>query len=131
MRALAGLLLASWLVGCATEVNRDGAWALADLTGAPKDAPLPTLAISSAHLSGFTGCNRVAGEIETDANVATFFRGGLAVTEMYCEAGEAMAMERAFLAALNRARDARIVAGELVFFDVNNREIMRFRRAPS
>jgi hypothetical protein len=38
-------------------------------------------------------------------------------------------MERALLEALERTGDARIEDGMLIFFDVNNREIMRFVRA--
>lgn len=121
MRAL---FLATALLACATPVNRDGEWALASLPGAPADAPRPTLSIAGARLSGFAGCNRVSATIESDGNVAAFFRGSVATTRMYCQ-GPAMEMERAFLAALERTGDARIESGALVFYDVNNSEIMR------
>lgn len=122
-------VLALALLACAAPVRRDGEWALASLPGAPANAPRPTLSIAGDRLSGFTGCNRVVGAIESDGNVAAFFRGSPAVTEMYCEANAAMEMERVFLEALERTGDARIEGGALVFFDVNNQEIMRFEAA--
>ncbi len=123
------LFLGLALLACASPVQRDGEWALANLPGAPANAPRPTLTINGNQLSGFAGCNRVIATIESDGNVAGFFRGSPGVTEMYCEGNSAMEMEQAFLAALNRTGDARIEEGALVFYDADNREIMRFEPA--
>lgn len=120
------------LAACASPslaVDRDGAWTLSELAGAPSNAPRPTLTIAGSQMSGFAGCNRLSAQIETDPNVAAFFRGGPAVTRMYCQADNAMAMEHAFLEALNRTGDARIEGGALVFFDVNAQPIIRFERS--
>lgn len=124
---LTGLLV---LAACAapTVPNRDGEWRLAELAGAPADAPTPTLTIVDADIGGFTGCNRFSGRIEEDPNVAAFFRGDVAVTEMYCEAENAMAMERVLLDALYRTGDIRREDEGLVFYDVNAQPIMRFER---
>lgn len=132
-RAIPGFFVALALLACAPPtgeqqqlaVQRDGAWALASLPGAPANAPQPTLTIAGDELSGFTGCNSVSATIESDPNVAAFFRSGPSATEMACEA-PAMEMERVFLEALSRTGDARIEGRELVFYDVDNREIMRF-----
>ncbi len=126
----AALALATlFVVGCATPVDRNGSWVLANLPGAASDAPRPTLEIDDARMSGFAGCNRLTAAIETDPNVAAFFRGNVATTRMMCP-GPAMEMERAFLDALNSTGDARVEGDDLVFFDVNSQEIMRFSRAP-
>lgn len=126
---LFGLLALAACASPSGAVDRDGEWTLSELAGAPPDAPRPTLTIAGAQMSGFAGCNRLSAQIETDPNVAAFFRGGPAVTRMYCQVNNAMAMEQAFLEALNRTGDARIEGGELVFFDVNARPIMRFERS--
>lgn len=123
-------ILALALLGCAAApVARDGNWVLAHLPGAPEDAPRPTLEIEGAQMSGFAGCNRFSATIETDPNVAAFFRGSPAATEMYCTDAHAMDMEGAFFDALTRTGDARIEGETLVFYDVNNQEIMRFAAA--
>jgi len=122
------VLLAFALNACATPIVRDGEWALSNLQGAPTDAPRPNLTIEGERMSGFAGCNRLTAQIETDPNVAAFFRGPVATTRMHCE-GAAMDMERALLLALERTGDARIEDNMLIFFDVNNHEIMRFVRA--
>jgi heat shock protein HslJ len=129
MKVIAALFTLAILVACASHarVDRDGAWELAALPGAPEGAPRPQLTIDDVEISGFAGCNRFFAQIESDPNVAAFFRGSVGATRMYCQ-GAPMVMERAFLEALERTGDARIVGGELVFFDTQSQEIMRFRR---
>ncbi|MBY0563073.1 MAG: META domain-containing protein [Hyphomonadaceae bacterium] len=107
-----------------------GEWRLAELSGAPMNAPRPTLIINGADISGFAGCNNFSGRVEDDPNVAAFFRDGVAVTEMYCEDPDAMAMERLFLNALNRTGDIRAEGNGIVFYDTDARPIMRFEPAP-
>ncbi len=133
-QAIPGFFVAVALLACApptpgageqVAIQREGAWALASLPGASASAPQPTLTIAGDELSGFTGCNSVSATIESDPNVAAFFRSGPSATEMACEA-PAMEMERVFLEALSRTGDARVEGRELVFYDVDNREIRGF-----
>jgi heat shock protein HslJ len=130
MKMIVAFAAVAALAACASPMamDRDGSWELAALRGAPAGVPTPNLRIDDTQISGFAGCNRYVGQIESDPNVAAFFRGSLAVTQMYCE-GAPMQIEQAFLEALAQTGDMRSVGDDLVVFDTQNREIMRFRRA--
>ena len=125
-----GLFVFLALAGCAAppplSMERpSGAWVLDRLAGAPTgDLQRPTITFEGDRISGFAGCNRYFGQRATEPNVAAYF-SGIGATRMAC-IGPAMELERSFLAGLDRARDARVVNGLLVLFDVSDHEVMRF-----
>jgi heat shock protein HslJ len=80
-------------------------WTLVELVGEPvelgHDETVPHLVfdLEEAHVSGSTGCNRIAGAFALSEDELRF--GALATTRMAC-AEEVMQRERRFLEALAR-----------------------------
>lgn len=108
-----------------------GKWVLKNGKGlAPENVqsnekPFLSFDVKEQRLSGFTGCNRIFGPIDTAAMVKegkTDF-SKLASTRMLCNDN---GVERAFLDNMNKAVSIAIVGGDLVLSDKDGAELMRF-----
>lgn len=104
-------------------------WELVELGGAP--APVGQggrratllLADSGGRVSGFAGCNRMAGHYELDGETLRF--GPMVLTRMAC--AEGMGLENRFRAALETVRGYRTITDGLELLD-ERKSIARFRR---
>jgi heat shock protein HslJ len=87
-------------------LKQGGKWGLATLKGKEPQLPegmeeTPYIAVDSisGRLSGFAGCNRMAGTVEIHGDSISF--PGLVSTRMYCEGRQQL--EDSFMAALRDA----------------------------
>jgi heat shock protein HslJ len=83
----------------------------------------PTARFEGGTASGSTGCNRYTGPYTLDGD--TLELGAIASTRMAC-APRADAVEREFLAALERVDHWRFDADGLVLLDDGNAELLHF-----
>jgi heat shock protein HslJ len=143
MRELAclGAGLAALAIGCASappapqgEKTVLGAqyligseWELTDLAGTPVlEDRTPTMAfLEPGRVSGTGSCNRYSGA--ADIGDGTLRVGQLASTRMAC-AKEVDDQEKAFLNALQNARQIELVGGVLVVHTESLEQPLRFRR---
>ena len=127
MRRLLALVAVAAMAGCG-EGDDPGAAA-----GAPSFEGVPWVTDSGASatfdagtVAGSTGCNQFTASYTHDG--ATLEIGAPAVTRMACPPPED-AVEREFLAALERVAGWRRDGGELVLVDADEKELLRFREA--
>ena len=106
-----------------------GDWTLTELggrpapTGAGGQHPTLRLDTDSSHVSGFAGCNRIAGGFTVDGQNIHF--ATLAMTKMACTEG--MELEQRFADALAYTNRYELTASGLTFFD-GNTPVARFSR---
>ena len=129
MRFLPAFLL---LAACATTgaTLENTYWKLVLLDGA---AVPPTqreahfvLHPADQRLSGSGGCNGIGGGYRLDGDSLRF--GQMIRTMMACPTG--METESAFLAALGRARTARVSGQQLLLLDADGKTLARFEAQP-
>ena len=98
-------------------------WMLAELDGAPvelgenESVPHLVLDLEESHVTGSTGCNRLAGSFALSADGLRF--GPLATTRTAC-AEHAMQLETAFLAALVRITSYELDGSSLTLLEGEN-----------
>jgi heat shock protein HslJ len=102
-------------------------WRLVELDGEPVrrggDERSPYLMFhGDGRVSGFGGCNRLAGTYEANGDRLTL--GPLAATKMAC--ADVMDIESAFLAALGRVRRWKLESGRLGLFADGNSPLAVF-----
>jgi heat shock protein HslJ len=127
--AAAALLAAEGAAAGPLPLEAEGDWTAVEIAGAdvPAERP-PTLTLSPDAVSGFTGCNRFHGALETDGSTVRI--GPLAATRMACK-GDRTALERAVLDALqSRTAGLRLDGGRLVLVDGAGDPVAVFTRAP-
>jgi len=125
MRRLIALAGLAAMIGCGDEGGaaaggpsfEDVPWALA--TG-------PSATFSDGKVSGSAGCNRFTASYTLDGSALEI--GDIATTNMACPP-PADAVERKFLAALERVEGWRVEDGELVLEDGDGGELLRFHEA--
>ncbi|MBN1929336.1 MAG: META domain-containing protein [Chlorobiaceae bacterium] len=83
---------------------------------------------SSRTMVGAGGCNQINGSFRHSAGVLRF--GPIASTKMMCRP-EVMARDRAFVAALGKARSYVIDGRRLKLYDRAGREVLRFMAVKS
>jgi len=83
----------------------------------------PSAAFVDGRVAGSTGCNRYTGPYRVDGSSLEL--GPLAVTLMACLPPRD-AVERAYLATLERVAARRVESGELVLLDASGGELLRF-----
>ena len=99
----------------AEPVITDRQWSLRELDGQPLDTAAltnpPTLLLTSSgtQVSGFAGCNRLAGTYKLGSGTLEF--GPLVLTRMACPS---MELEARYTAALGRVRQYRLERDRLV-----------------
>jgi heat shock protein HslJ len=86
----------------------------------------PTARFADGTVSGWTGCNRFTASYSGDGGSLEI--GAVATTQMACEPA-AEAVQRDYLAALERVAAARVEGDELVLSDGDGSELLRFRAA--
>ncbi len=137
-----GLAAAVGLAGCqaisgytpTTSAEIAGDWRLTDINGEqmrtllPVGDRVPTITIGDeGQLSGFTGVNRMNGQIDTAALAeGRWVLGPVATTKM-AGAGEHMAVEALFLATLAKA-DAVHLRGDYLTLSDDGTPILKFWR---
>ncbi len=104
--------------GSAAPSFEDVAWTLT--TGGEH---APTARFADGTVSGWTGCNRFTASYEGAVEIGT-----VATTQMACPPA-AEAVQREYLAALERVRGWRGEGDELVLEDAEGKELLRFRAA--
>jgi heat shock protein HslJ len=92
------------------------------LAGSAAERP-PTLDFTDTGAAGFAGCNQWFATLRQEAGALRF--ESIGSTRMACE-GPRMEVERSFLAALERARNARRDGDTLVLLDEAGGEAARF-----
>jgi heat shock protein HslJ len=109
----------------------DKQWSLQELEGQPLDSAArfkpPTLMLASAgsQVSGYAGCNRMAGSYTLRPGTLEF--GPLAMTRMACPA---MDLETRFSAMMGAVRQYRVEENQLVLL-ADGRVLARFDPAPA
>ncbi|MBJ7328314.1 MAG: META domain-containing protein [Solirubrobacteraceae bacterium] len=93
----------------------DVPWLLRDST--------PSATFAHDHVAGFGGCNRYSAPAEINGD--TVLVGKVAATQMACQ-GAAAAVEKEFLAKLQRAERWRVTGDVLTLSDADDRELLRF-----
>lgn len=78
---------------------------------------------SSRTMVGSGGCNRISSSFRQSPGLIRF--GPITSTKMLCRQ-EVMLRDRAFVAALRKARSYRIDGRRLMLFDQTGREVLRF-----
>jgi len=86
----------------------------------------PTATFEGSAVSGSTGCNRFSGRYALDGDALAL--SALATTLLAC-APPLDAVERAFVAALERVAGWRVAGGELALLDATGEELLRFAPA--
>ncbi len=86
----------------------------------------PTARFADGTVSGWTGCNRFTASYRGEGGSLEI--GTVGTTQMAC-APPAEAVQREFLAALERVAAARVEGDELVLEDGEGHELLRFRAA--
>lgn len=102
-------------------------WVLAsgvDVEGWESVAPSATFV--GATVRGSTGCNRYTAPFTVDGD--TLELGAIAATQMACD-GPADAVERAYVAALEKVAGWRVEDDELVLVDADGGELLRYATA--
>ena len=133
---LAGLLVIATAAGCGGDEDGDGdsvadassiegvPWVLAsgvDVAGWEEVAPSATF--EGGRVAGSTGCNRYTGSYTIDGDVLEL--GQIASTRMAClPPGDAV--EREYVAALERVAAWDVEDDELVLHDGDHEEVLRF-----
>lgn len=106
-----------------------GDWTLTELggrpapTGAGGQHPNLRFDTDSSHVSGFAGCNRIAGSFTVDGQKLHF--APLAMTKMACIEG--MELEQRFADTLARTNRYELTASGMTFFD-GSTPVARFSR---
>lgn len=109
-----------------SSVDLAGEWVVTDLMDATlPEGPPVTLAFEAGEISGFSGCNRFNATVAIDGTKVSF--GPLAMTRMAC-GQEAMAVEIAFIRAMQRINEAQIDADGVLSLMGFGLEMMRARR---
>jgi len=83
----------------------------------------PSAAFSEGRVAGSTGCNRFTGPFALDGDRLEL--GAIASTRMAC-APPVMALEQAYLEALDRVAHWRIEDGSLMLSDEQGKDLLRF-----
>lgn len=99
-RVLLIVVLATTAVlgACSAGTGADGSWTLSELTVDGEQLAIPaevTLVVDGDRVSGTSGCNTYSGEATTDDDAVVV--SSVAVTQMFCEDTDVMALEARFL----------------------------------
>jgi heat shock protein HslJ len=126
VRWLVALAAIAAVIGCGEEEGgaaaapssfEDIAWALVSPAG-------PSATFTDGKVSGSTGCNQFGASYTQDGEALTI--GDIASTQMAC-GPKADAVERAYVAALERVASWRREADELTLTDADGSALLRFR----
>jgi heat shock protein HslJ len=102
-------------------------WVLASGLAAPgAERRTPSATFADGTVAGLAGCNRFRGSYTVDGSALEI--GTIASTQMACS-DEADAVEREYLAALERVAEWRGDAAEMTLADRDGNELLRFRHA--
>lgn len=86
----------------------------------------PSATFAGATVSGSTGCNRYTAPFTVEGDALEL--GAIASTQMACD-GPADAVERAYVAALDRVTGWRVEGEELLLVDADGAELLRYATA--
>jgi heat shock protein HslJ len=135
--SLAGLLAFATVAGCGGEDGDGSAADPSSIEGVPWvlaagidvegwDEVAPTATFEDERVAGSTGCNRFTGSYSIDGEA--FELGQVASTRMACPPpGDAV--ERAYIAALEKVTGWRSGDDELTLVDADGEELLRYRPA--
>lgn len=133
MRMTILILTLATAVGCAMPAAddqlRDRDWTLVWIEGfdsIPSGVSTPTIRFGSdGRLSGNTACNHAGAGYTTEGDRLTI--NALITTKRACLDPQGNALERAYIAAVEKTRGYRIVNGELELVDASGATVARFR----
>jgi putative lipoprotein len=125
------LLVLALAAGCGGEDGESGdptslegvPWELVSGVDVPQGAQAPTATFVDGTVSGSSGCNRYTGPYTLDGDSLEL--GPIAATLMACPP-PADAIERDYLAALERVAVWEVADDELVLHDAEHEELLRF-----
>lgn len=92
------------------------------------EATPPTAAFDGGTVAGSTGCNRYSASYTLDGDAVEL--GPIASTKMACRP-PADAVEREYVAALERVAGWRLEDGQLVLLDADDGELLRYDAGPA
>ncbi len=118
------------MMACAgnSPLSFDGKWCVTSIEGeqvVPSDET-PYIAFKGMEVEGFTGCNRLTGNV----NVEQLLKGeadfsGIAATMMACPEDK---YETRFLAALAKAKGVKLTKEGFVLLDADGAEVLSFKK---